>query len=84
MNDFRNLADRALDLFIKGNPGIDFITPDVRKYAATFSIATTDDRAWGSVMRRAKLAGKIRSVGYTEYNEGPTHTRPVTLWRAAA
>lgn len=82
--NWKDQAAAILQRYIEANPGKDFITPDVRKFAAAVGFAQpADDRAWGGVMRRAKNAGVIASIGYAEYNEGPTHTRPVTLWVAA-
>jgi hypothetical protein len=80
-------SERAYSLlrsFAFLNPDRIFKTEDVRKWATpAFIEEPPDRRAWGSVLRRASLAGVIRHAGYGCHQDPSRHRGLSTLWRVA-
>ncbi len=77
-------ADKAVAAFVKLNPGRQFLGEDLREWAESTGLvdAPENGRAWGSVFRRAAIAGVIVKIGYAPSRS--SNLSPKTLWRGAA
>ncbi len=80
-------SDRARSMllrFIEQHPGEAFSTPDVRRWAERQGLdAPAHMRAWGQVIRAAKVAGVIRQHGFRTSTDPTMRCQSVRVWMAA-
>jgi len=59
-----------------------FMVEEVREYAGMFKIPDPpSQRAWGSVIRRAVIAGLVVRDGYEQVKNPTSHRANATRWR---
>lgn len=73
------LAYHFLLNYIKTVPG--FMTEDVRRASAGQVPEPPSNRAWGSIVVRAKKAGVIIPDGFRSVTNPKAHATPATYWR---
>lgn len=78
-------SDAAYDVlraFVAKNGNAMFKADDVRLFGMEHGFSCpTDNRAWGSVFRRAAKDKLIRRSGYAPTSALGAHSRPVTIWK---
>ena len=76
------MAVAALENYILNHPDEKFQTEDVRIWAYEYGLPKPkNDRAWGSVVVRAKREGIIHFVGYANVKNPRAHSTPASVWR---
>jgi hypothetical protein len=65
-------------LFTRSTP---FMAEEVREYAKHHGLADApNQRAWGSILVKAKKLGLIKFVGYAQTTNPLAHRTPAALW----
>ena len=71
-----------LEIFIRLNPGREFMAEEVREYATKRGLPEPKSlRAWGAVMARAKAAGIIEWRGNRQVTNRKAHSATASVWQ---
>jgi hypothetical protein len=74
-------AEAQLRAYARQHPT--FATEDVRTWAQRQGLPRPPDgRAWGLVVRKARMAGVLTPAGFRTSHVPPGHARPVQVWRS--
>lgn len=83
--EWRRLAYVALVSFIRANAGKDFLLEDFRRSLPFDFPQPHEPRKWSVVILDALRDGLVARVGTRlSRNNGNSHARPMTLWRAVS
>ena len=78
-NRYEELVQYATN-FVENKP-ITFTADDIRtQHHKEGNITPCENRVWGSVMRKLKNDGLIRSLGFIASDSIVGHCHPITLW----
>lgn len=76
--DWSDQAYGFLLQYIAKHP--EFMAEEVREASVGIVPEPPSNRAWGGVIRRAALAGKIFRIGFQSVKNPRAHAAPCTLW----
>ena len=80
--DWQNKAIHYLKLYISAYPSSKFQAEDVRLWAYKKGLERPpNDRAWGSVIARAKKMQLIIFDGYENVDNPTAHSTPAAVWK---
>lgn len=82
-DDWSEKAYMALKDFLKASNGKPFMCEDIREFASDYLPEPPNNRAWGSIITRAKRNGIIKHCGFGQVTNPRAHRANASMWKGA-
>lgn len=80
-DDWSDKAYTTLKDFLRLANGKPFMCEDVREYASIYLPEPPNNRAWGSIIVRARKDGIIKHHGFSQVTNPKAHRANASLWK---